>query len=747
VSSKFVLLRLLLLVTLGLLLIGIWLARPVQAEGPIHVDADATCDPCDGTSWSSAYPHLQGALSQAASGDKIWVAEGVYTSNWTDFTFAAWVNWHGGGNPYWQRVFDFGHEPDPGLDPSHYMFLTPRSISDTLRFAITTGSWSAEEELEYTSPLTPSQWVHLVVTLAGDTGTLYVDGQPVDTQTITLNPNDVVGPNMWLGRSQWSWDPYFDGLMDEVAVFDRALNAAEIAAVYNTGWQAQAGQLLGLHFDEAAGATTFDDASSNNNDAWCTDPYCPTAGVASGVYSPALEFTGTLTHYVSLPATMSRSTTFQLVDGVALYGGFAGTETSRGQRDWQKNVTVLSGDLDGDDLTDAHDVITHTDHISGTNSYHVVTSRGVTDTAVLDGFTLTGGNANGSFLNDVGGGMFNEDSSPTVRNVIFSGNTADYNGGGMFNNNGSDPTLTNVTFNGNTAVNYGGGMFSNSSNPTLTSVTFSGNSAQYGGGMFNGLSNPTLTSVTFSGNSAQYGGGMYNYSGKPTLTNVTFSGNSATQWGGGMINDDSSSPTLTNVTFSGNTAWSNGGGMYNEFSTPTLVNVTFSGNTAYNGGGMFNGFSNTTLTNCILWGNTATNGAQIHNVSSSPTISYSLVWGGWGGTGNIDADPQFVRNPDPGDGDWTTPGDNDYGDLRLRLTSPAIDAGDNIALPLDPFDLDGDGNTAELLPLDLDGYPRCVDIPDVPDTGVGPAPIVDMGACEAQDVSPVHLPLILKNYP
>jgi hypothetical protein len=172
---------------------------------------------------------------------------------------------------------------------------------------------------------------------------------------------------------------------------------------------------------------------------------------------------------------------------------------------------------------------------------------------------------------------------------------------------------------------------------------------------------------------------------------------------------------------------------------------------------MYNEVSDPTLTNCILWGNTATNGApgaQISNEGSSPTISYSLVQdsggsgAGWDsslgidGGGNIDEDPQFVDADGPDDV-VGTPDDN----LRLQLTSPAIDAGDNSALPPDTFDLDGDGDTAELLPLDLDGYPRCVDIPDVPDTGVGPAPIVDMGACEAQEVSPVYLPLILKNQP
>jgi hypothetical protein len=128
------------------------------------------------------------------------------------------------------------------------------------------------------------------------------------------------------------------------------------------------------------------------------------------------------------------------------------------------------------------------------------------------------------------------------------------------------------------------------------------------------------------------------------------------------------------------------------------------------------------LANCILWGNTATaSGAQIYNNGSSPSISYSLVDGGWSGTGNIDADPRFVRDPDPGtDGEWGT-GDDDYGDLRLQLTSPAIDAGDNTAPGPVGVTTDLDGN------LRIQGG------------------TVDMGAYEAP--SPVYLPLILKSYP
>jgi len=111
--------------------------------------------------------------------------------------------------------------------------------------------------------------------------------------------------------------------------------------------------------------------------------------------------------------------------------------------------------------------------------------------------------------------------------------------------------------------------------------------------------------------------------------------------------------------------------------------------------------------------------------SSETTASYSLIEGGWVGEGNLDADPLFVRNPSPGDdGTWGT-ADDDYGDLRLRANSPAVNAGNNALLPADAADLDGDGDTAELLPLDLAGNPRVIGL------------AVDMGAYEVQNRAPV----------
>ncbi len=141
---------------------------------------------------------------------------------------------------------------------------------------------------------------------------------------------------------------------------------------------------------------------------------------------------------------------------------------------------------------------------------------------------------------------------------------------------------------------------------------------------------------------------------------------------------------------------------------------------------MYNNGSNPTLANTIVWGNTPV-ANQIDNSTSTPVVTYSDVQGGYAGTGNINLDPLFWRSPSPGaDGNWGT-ADDDYGDLRLQLTSPAIDAGDNSAVPSGVLS-------------DLGGYPRFIDMASLPDTGLGTPPIVDMGAYEAQFV--VYLPVM-----
>ena len=385
--------------------------------------------------------------------------------------------------------------------------------------------------------------------------------------------------------------------------------------------------------------------------------------VAAGIHKPT---TGT-----------DRTISFNLENGVAIYGGFPTAGGNWASRNPSTHLTTLSGDIG-------------TIGQNSDNSYRVVVGIGVDASTIVDGFTISGGNANGSIPYNFGGGMSNEsNSSPTLINLIFSGNSAIFCGG-LGNNSNSNPTLTKGIFFGNSAQWGGGICNASNSNPTLANVTFSGNNAtSSGGGMFSENSSPTLNNVTFSGNSAYMGGGMLNYNNSsPNLTNVTFSGNAA-DYGGGIGNTGNSSPILTNVTIFGNSADTNGGGIYNYSN------------------------SNPTLTNTIIWGN---NTDQIFNDTSLPTVTYSDVMGGYAGEGNINQNP--LLSPLANYGGFTMT-------HALVNGSPAIDTGDpgncpttdqrNYVRPVDGDSVDG---------------PRC-----------------DMGAYEygaTEPGFPLYLPMVLR---
>ena len=416
--------------------------------------------------------------------------------------------------------------------------------------------------------------------------------------------------------------------------------------------------------------------------------------VAAGTYKPTTD--------------TDRLVTFQLKSGVAIYGGFAGTETSLTERDWETNITTLSGDIGTTDD-------------SADNSYHVVTGSGVDVSAILDGFTITAGNANGaSSLINSGGGMYNLAGSPTVSHVIFSANTAAYYGGGMFNDT-SSPKLTHVTFVSNIANFYGGGMGNHFSNPTLSKVVFDGNSVTTygGGGMYNFKSNPILTNVIFNANSAiNVGGGMFNdgldnnSNCSSILTYVVFSANSANR-GGGMHNNYCSA-YLTNVTFSENSAADSGGGMNSQYKIVTLTNVTFKDNSASaggEGGGIRSHFTTLTMTNAIVWGNTP---SGIYHIGSAANITYSDIQGGYAGTGNIDTDPLLGNLADNGGFSQTN---------ALGVGSPAIDT----------------GNPNNCPSTDQRGYYRPIDGDE------NGSAICDMGAYEHGSALFFYLPLIVRD--
>ncbi|MBN2473340.1 MAG: right-handed parallel beta-helix repeat-containing protein [Pirellulales bacterium] len=459
--------------------------------------------------------------------------------------------------------------------------------------------------------------------------------------------------------------------------------------------------------------------------------------VAEGIYKPSVEF----------ESGGPYSVTFRPGNGVELYGGFPDGGGSASQRDPAAYPTVLSGDLAGDDGPDWANRFD--------NAFRVVVCQEVHG-VVIDGFTITGGQAGGRDAQGratCGAGLHVRMASVTVRQCTFSHNRAGGQGGGMsvygVPASPSTATLTNCRFveNANSSSTWGGGGLYSLWQATVEVIgcEFTRNTA-----------------------SAGSGGAMANDSSQVTVTNCTFLGNRAARFGGGIYNTQQygashgtagfgCSPLITNCVFVGNTAGNSGGGMTNDIGTrPVLTNSTFVANGAGVHGGALHTISGGTwqlASNCIFWNNSSyvrywhTGNELSSGPAPHPRYDYCIIRdaeiypGAYSGTNIRAADPQFVRAPDPGqDGVWGT-ADDDYGDLRLRSSSPALDAGNNFAIPADIADLDGDGNRAERLPLDLGWSTRVAADPAVADTGWPPngLPLVDLGAFESHNLPPADL--------
>ena len=376
--------------------------------------------------------------------------------------------------------------------------------------------------------------------------------------------------------------------------------------------------------------------------------------VAKGIYTPDNN-----SAYPN--GSGDREATFHLINGVALKGGYAGFGAPNPNvRDINEYETILSGDLAGNDVdvndpTDLRSERTRTE-----NSCHVVSTSGTDATAILDGFTITGGHDNSwgyiglapppigcgggmlirggspkvvscTFLRNYasakGGGMCNQCSSPTVINCTFRINSVTHSGAGISNTK-SNPLLVNCVFLTNTAdFGSGAGMVNQEeSRPTVTNCVFSNNWARWcGGGVYNIYSNPIFNGCLFMRNRTRYtgGGGMFNKSSNPVLNNCLFKGNSTDYHpGGGMSNEDSG-PTLNKCGFIGNAGGIErqslhavGGGVNNSKSTPVFTSCSFIGNSAGkeasgSGGAISSICSDLTLRNCTFAGNVAARGCAL----------------------------------------------------------------------------------------------------------------------------------------
>jgi hypothetical protein len=409
--------------------------------------------------------------------------------------------------------------------------------------------------------------------------------------------------------------------------------------------------------------------------------------VAQGTYRPT---TGT-----------DRTISFQLIPDVQIEGGYIGYNAPDPDlHDPDLYVTVLSGDLaanDGPGFTNYSE-----------NSYNVVTTAaGVTESAVLKGFAIQGGNANagGGGLNQRRGagirlGSESFDGSPQITGCTITKNSATSAGGGVSSMSAVAPLLRGCTVIGNRATgsgSSGGGVHvKKDGSIALVDCVLSQNTATGPGGAGGGAwleahgSAADLVCCTLGSNMAAYGGALAATGSHPAVA----------------------LPTMVNCLVADNQATIDGGAFHLLDATMSMVNCTVSQNTAPLAEAYWEGTSGegtqSTITNSIFWDNGDSAQFAHEGVGQGVTVNFSDIEGGWngpGGTGNIDADPLFVN---PAAGDFR---------LKADPCSPAVEAGSNAALPSDEFDADGDTVTNEKTP-DRARLPRII------------GQLVDMGAYE-----------------
>lgn len=257
--------------------------------------------------------------------------------------------------------------------------------------------------------------------------------------------------------------------------------------------------------------------------------------VAEGIYKPT--------------SNLNRNAHFEMKSGIAIYGGFLGSEKNKTDRNVDVNKTILSGNIGND--KDAKD-----------NSFHVITGA---VNSIIDGVTISDGYANGDLTNRYGGGLYNwgYESSSIIKNCTFSNNYAE-DGGAVFCFADVLSYFENVHFENNTALIGGAASFRFGASCELDNCTFKDNTTTSRGGAItiNYGSNVIINNSVFTSNSTSGNGGAIwvddqasQYGGtKPVISNCVFSNNKANFYGGAIHNYNIATSVIQNCNFTKNEA-------------------------------------------------------------------------------------------------------------------------------------------------------------------------------------------------
>ena len=522
----------LLIVLIGLSLSNLYLRTANANSGVFYVNINSSGTTHDGKSWATAFTSLQPALTNAVSGDSIWVAQGIY-------------------------------KPTQGVG---------RAATFILKSGVSLyGGFTGTETL-----LSQRNWTTNFTVLSGD-----LDGNDTtDSHGIDTSAANIVGNNAYnvVTASGLSNNTVIDGFF----ITGGSANGTSFPNNVGGGLYNASSDILTLNDDNFSGNqtsfygggmyTNLNTTTSLTNVTFTGNAAVDGGGGLANYGSPTLNHVtfssnqafwggGMYNDHAAGPSLVN----VILSDNTASWGGGMYnnlSDPSLTHVTLSSNLTTV-GSGGGMDNESSNPTIAYTDFI---------------------------GNHSGS----QGGGVYNYNSHPTLSDTIFNGNSAFNAGGGIVNDSSSNAILTNVILTSNTTTGNGGGVYNNTSNPILTRVTISANSANHGGAIYNNAnSNPQLINVILSGNYANQGGGIYSHASSPSLNNVTLSGNYAYTnggflgQGGGLFNDGGSNPSLVNCILWGDNAGDSGPEFYNTDGTST-VTITYSdvqGASVYTGAG------------------------------------------------------------------------------------------------------------------------------------------------------------------